>query len=358
MRLLVLGGTRFLGRAVVDEAVRRGYDVTTFTRGLSGEPRPGAEALHGDRTSPGDLAGLAKRDWDAVIDTSVLAPVHVAASAGLLADHAGHYSYVSSLRAYRDWPRSAVDEDSPTHECPPDAAGDLPYGVLKAGSERAATQAFPGRCLLVRAGVIVGPHEMPPRLPWWLERVAAGGRVLAPGRPGDGIRLIDVRDLAAWIIDNTRRQIPGAVDIPGSDRSTFGDLLAACVQVTSAYRGGAAPELVWTAHETLLDAGVQPWWELPFWVPPIPDWAGTWQVSGERARMTGMHYRRLTDTVRDTWTWLRQEAAASGRPPADVNAAQMGATAGVGLDPARERQILAASPERPVASGQYAHPHE
>jgi 2'-hydroxyisoflavone reductase len=342
MRLLMLGGTRFVGRAIVDEAVRRGYDVTTFTRGVSGEPRPGAEALHGDRTSRGDLSGLAKRDWDAVIDTSVLAPVHVATSAGLLADHAGHYTYVSSLRAYRDWPRSAVDEDSPTHECPPDEAGDLNYGVLKAGSEQAVIRAFPGRCLLVRAGVIVGPHETPPRLPWWLERVAAGGRVLAPGRPGDRLRLVDVRDLAAWIIDNTRRQIPGAVDIPGSDRSTFGDLLASCVAVTSAHGGRPGPELVWIDHQALLDAGVQPWWELPMWAPKTPDWAGTWQVSGERARMTGMHYRPLTDTVRDTWAWLRQEEPAKDEPAAWARAAEMGAVAGVGLDPARERKILAA----------------
>src|SRR6266571_273820 len=100
MRLLMLGGTRFLGRAIVDEAVRRGYDVTTLTRGVSGEPRPGAEALHADRTSVGGLSELANRDWDAVIDTSVLAPAHVLASARVLSGHVGHYCYVSSLRSY------------------------------------------------------------------------------------------------------------------------------------------------------------------------------------------------------------------------------------------------------------------
>ena len=338
MRLLVLGGTRFVGRAIVDEAVRRGYDVTTFTRGLSGEPRPGAAAVHGDRTRASDLSELAKRDWDAVIDTSVLAPAHVAASAGHLAGHAGHYTYVSSLRAYRDWPRSGVDEDSPTHECAPDAVGDLTYGALKAGSERAASRAFPGQCLLVRAGVIVGPHECPPRLAWWLERVAAGGRVLVPGGPGDPVRLVDVRDLAIWVIDNTRRQIPGVVNIPGSDRSTFGDLLAACVKVTHAHRAHPFPELVWMAQETLLDADVQPWWELPIWAPQTPEWAGTWQVSGERARMTGVHYRPLTDTFRDTWAWLRQGEQAGGGP---AIAGIAGGGASIGLDPAKERKILA-----------------
>jgi nucleoside-diphosphate-sugar epimerase len=336
MRLLVLGGTRFAGRAVVDEAVRRGYDVTTFTRGLSGEPRLGAEALHGDRTNADDLAELARREWDAVIDTSVLAPAHVAASVAVLVDRVGHYTYLSSIRAYRDWPRTGVDEDSPTHECAPDATGELEYGVLKAGSERAVIQAFSGRCLIVRSGVIVGPHESPPRLPWWLSRMATGGRVIAPGHPDDPVRLVDVRDLAAWIIDNTRRQIPGAVDIPGSDRTTFGDLLTACANVTSTRRGGSDPQLVWTAHKTLLDAGVQPWWELPMWVPATPAWAGTWQVSGERARMTGIHYRPLTDTVRDTWAWMRQEEPVSAAAAGDA----IPGVSEVGIDAAKERKIL------------------
>jgi len=346
MRLLVLGGTRFVGRAIVDEAVWRGYDVTTFTRGLSGERRPGAEVMHGDRTSAADVAGLGQRDWDAVIDTGMLAPAHVLASAQALAGHAAHYTYVSSLRAYREWPAAAVDEDSPTHECPPDADGDLEYGPLKAGSERAVEAAFAGRCLLVRAGVIAGPHETPPRLPWWLERIAAGGRVLAPGGPSDPVRLVDVRDLAGWILDNTRRQIPGAVDIPGADGHTFGELLGLCESVTSAQRSGPAPELVWTVADMLLAAGVRPWWELPMWAPSIPQWAGAWQVGGERARMTGIHYRPLADTVRDTWRWLRQEEHA-GRP-IDPGHAASAASAGnfgrVGLDPAREREILATVP--------------
>ena len=345
MRLLVLGGTRFLGRAIVDEAVRRGFDVTTLTRGVSGEPRRGAEALHGDRTSAGGLSELAKRDWDAVIDTSVIAPVHVLASARVLSGHVGHYSYVSSLRTYRDWPSAPVDEDSPTHECPPDAVGGLPYGVLKAGSERAVAAVFPGRCLLVRAGIIVGPHESPRRLPWWLDRASVGGRMLAPGLPGDRVRLVDVRDLAAWILDNTRRQIPGAVDIPGSDRDTFGGLLGACVSITAGSRLGPQPELVWTPHDALLAAGVRPWWELPMWAPSTAEWAGVWDVAGERARMTGMHYRPLFDTVRDTWRWMRQQKSTrvpSGSPTvADTGIAGLPRPDQIGLDPVKEQQILA-----------------
>src|SRR5579859_3551267 len=137
MRILVLGGTQFVGRALVDQAVSRGHDVTTFTRGQHGEPRPGAEALHGDRTRPADLRPLAGRDWDAVIDTSILAPVHVAASASLLAGHAARYVYLSSLSVYTGRMREPVTEESATLPCPPDAAGSedsLGYGPLKAGS--------------------------------------------------------------------------------------------------------------------------------------------------------------------------------------------------------------------------------
>lgn len=338
MRILVLGGTRFVGRAVVDQAVSRGHDVTTFTRGKHGEPRPGAEALHGDRTSPQDMLVLAARDWDAVIDTSVIAPAHVAASAGLLAAHAGHYTYVSSLSAYAGRPREPVTEESPTHECPPGAEGSaesLGYGPLKAGCERAVATAFGGRYLIVRPGVLAGPHDDVGRLPWWLARVARGGRVLAPGEPGRPVRLTDARDLASWMLDSVRRGITGAVNVPGPRGCTFGELLNACVAATRASSGVPA-ELVWAPDDALLAAGVQPWTELPMWAPDIPELAGTWQASGERARLAGLRYRRLADTVHDTWGWLVHDAAAQAKP-----VAELAQRAGAGLDPARERRILA-----------------
>lgn len=332
MRLLVLGGTRFVGRAIVEEAVRRGHDVTTFTRGLA-EPRPGTKALHGDRTSPADLAQLGEHDWDAVIDTSVLAPAHVAASTEVLADHTRHYTYVSTLRVYRDWPAMGVDEESPTHEVPPDAAGDLEYALVKAGSERAVEQSFPGRCLLVRAGIIVGPYESPPRLPWWLARIRRGGRVIAPGPPERPVRAVDVRDLATWIVDNTRRQIPGAVNVPGQGGQTFGALIGACREAAEA-KDGPAAEVVWVGDDVLRAAGVEPWWQLPMWAPAEPAWAGTWDVRGERAEITGVRYRPLTDTVRDTWRWLQRRRQAAGQP------GSIELEPGVGLDPATERAVL------------------
>jgi len=338
MRLLVLGGTRFLGRAIVDDAISRGYDVTTFSRGLSGHPRPGAEELRGDRTSAEDLLQLSARDWDAVIDTSTIAPVHVAVSAQLLAGHVGHYSYVSTESVYRDQPREPATEESAVLDCPPDAAGTvetLGYGELKAGCERAVQEAMPGRNLIARPGLIIGPHENVGRLPWWLTRIARGGPVLAPA-PDSKLRMTDARDLAAWLTDNTRRRIPGVMNVPGPVETTFGDLLAACAQVTAPQRGEGL-ELRPTADRVLLEAGVEPWMELPMWAPDVPDFAGIWRISGDRAQRTGIRYRPLLDTVSDTWRWLTQEAASLDRPVSAF--ARM---PGIGLDPGRERDILAA----------------
>jgi len=338
MRVLVLGGTRFLGRAIVDEACSRGYDVTTFSRGRSGHPRPGAEALLGDRTNPGDLKQLMRREWDAVIDTSVLAPAHVMASAGMLAGRARHYTYVSTISVYAGHPAGGVTEASPVLDCPPDATGTLDtlgYGEVKAGSERAVAAAFPGRSLIVRPGLIVGPHESVPWLTWWLDRAARGGAILAPGGPGKPVRMTDVRDLAAWVVDNTRRGLPAIINVPGPEGTTFGALLADCARLTSA-DGHPHAVLRWVSDRALLDAGITPWTELPMWAPDTPEFAGIWEISGDRALRTGMRYRPLGDTVHDTWLWLKHEAAA-GHARAPV-----GGLLELGVDPGREREILAA----------------
>ena len=219
MRLLVLGGSQFLGRAIVDEACSRGYDVTTFSRGRSGHHRPGTETLIGDRTKLEDLQQLARGEWDAVIDTSVLSPAHVLASAQALADHARHYTYISTISVYANHPAEGVTETSPVLDCPADATGtvdSLGYGEAKAGSERAVGVAFPGRSLIVRPGLIVGPHENVRWLTWWLERVARGGTILAPGGPGKRVRMTDVRDLAAWVLDNTPLPPKASRPVPGS----------------------------------------------------------------------------------------------------------------------------------------------
>jgi 2'-hydroxyisoflavone reductase len=337
MRLLVLGGTHFLGRAIVDEACSRGYDVTTFSRGLSGHHRPGTEILTGDRTNPSDLRQLERGEWDGVIDTSVLAPAHVAASARVLTGRAKHYTYISTFSVYASYPREPVTEGSPIVDCPADATGTLDslgYGPLKAGSERAASAAFPGRCLIVRPGLVVGPHENVRWLSWWLERLARGGTVLAPDGPGKPVRMTDVRDLAAWVVDNTRRGLPATVNVPGPQGTTFGALLADGTRLTSA-DGLPHAELRWVADRDLLGAGVSPWTGLPMWAPDIPELAHIWEVPGDRALRTGIRYRPLSDTVHDTWLWLRhQTAPGQARAPHGLPE--------LGLAPDEERAVLAA----------------
>src|SRR5262249_5446868 len=177
-------------------------------------------------------------------------------------------------------------------DCPPDASGTietLGYGELKAGSERAVQEAMPGRNLIARPGLIIGPHENVGRLPWWLTRIAGGGQVLAP-LPDSKLRMTDARDLPAGLPDNARRGIPGVMNVPGPEGTTFGDLLAACAEVTAPQRGDGL-ELRPTADPVLLEAGVEPWMELPMWAPDIPELASIWEVSGDRAVRTGIRYR-------------------------------------------------------------------
>lgn len=328
MRLLVLGGTRFLGRAVVDMALSQGVEVTTFTRGVSGQPPTQVEALHGDRTQPGDLDVLRGRDFDLVVDTSGYVPSVVGQSARLLADRVGHYVFVSSINAYPGWPTEQVRNDSPTHDCPPDAgADDGDYGYLKVGCERAVEQYFAGRCTQARAGLIIGPHDNSGRLPWWVNRVAHGGRVLAPGRPTTSMSLVDARDLALWFLHCGRTGVTGAyaaTSLPG--QTSFGEMLELCRQVT-----GSDADFEWVPDEVLVAHDVAGWVELPLWLP-VDGHEHVWDVDTRAARSAGLTCRPVADSLADVWHWL----ASSEVPPprADLPRA--------GMSPERERDILAA----------------
>lgn len=287
MRTLILGGTVFLGRHVAAEALARGHELTLFTRGLHGRI-DGAEHLTGDRT--GDLSALEGREWDVVIDTSGYVAEHVARSSALLGG--AHLVFVSSVNAYPGWPEGPVDEDSPVWERGDD------YGPQKVASERAAAEAQPGRVASVRAGLICGPHDNIFRLPWWVKRIAAGGRVPAPGDPARTVQLIDARDLAAWMLDLGERRVPGVFNgTAPRGRTTMGEVLRAAVTAT-----GSGAELVWIPDERLLEAGVEPWTELPLWLPA----RGTWEVGTERAQAAGLRCRPVAETVADVWAWLRE----------------------------------------------------
>ncbi len=261
MRLLVLGGTEFVGRAVVEAALGRDWEVTVFHRGRH-EPPAGVRSLHGDRTAPDGLAALSEGDgaWDVVVDTWSAAPRAVHDAARLLRDRAERYVYVSSCSVYA-WPRDAgYTENSPLVEGAFADAEQSDYARDKRGGELAAVDAFGAdRSLLVRAGLILGPYENIGRLPWWLTRVARGGPVLAPGPRDLPVQYVDVRDLARWTLDAVEKRASGPYNLVGpAGHATMGTLLDACVEVT-----GAAAELRWTDPEVILDAGIEPWQHLP-----------------------------------------------------------------------------------------------
>src|SRR3954451_4634136 len=227
MRILILGGTVFLGRHVAAEALARGHELTLFTRGRNNPDLfPQATHLRGDRSS--DLSALGSGEWDIVVDTSGYKGEEVAASAQLLADRAGHYVFVSSVNAHPDWPERPVDENSPTWQ-----TDDDDYGAQKAAAERAAAAAMPGRVAIVRAGMIVGPYDVTMRFPWWVQRIARGGDVLAPGDPERTVQLIDARDLAAWMLDLGEQRVGGAFCATApAGVTTFREVLEATIEAT------------------------------------------------------------------------------------------------------------------------------
>ncbi|WNV76687.1 NAD-dependent epimerase/dehydratase family protein [Geodermatophilus sp. DSM 44513] len=321
MRLLVLGGTHFLGRHVVDAALDRGHEVATFTRGVSGDPPTGARALHGDRDDPGALEA-ALDGWapELVVDTSCQSRAAARNAAAVLGGVRG-YAFVSSLNAYATWPPGPIgpEDGEPTWQ-----TDDEEYGPVKAHAERVLAAAVPGRFLTARAGLITGPYDPLHRLGWWLERIARGGRVVVPAEGLDQpIALVDARDLAGWLVDAAARGDTGAVNATGPvGTTTLGGLLALCREVT----GGDA-EWVPVPEADLLAAGVEPWQHLPLWLPA--ETARTaWDVDTTRARQLGLPSRPLGETVTDTWAWLRsapRPPVPTGRPapglPADLEAA-------------------------------------
>jgi 2'-hydroxyisoflavone reductase len=336
MRLLVLGGTLFLGRALVEAALDRGWQVTTFNRGQSGADVSGVLPLRGDRTRLQDMQGLAESGrWDAVADMCGYVPRQVLVGARLLEPVCDRYAFVSTVSVYEGWPAEPLSEASPVLDCaadadedfgPPDVEdGPTRYGRLKAGCERAVVEAFgPERSINVRAGVVLGPGEYVGRLPWWLRRVAAGGRVLAPGVPDRTIQPVDVRDVAAFVLDSLASGIHGAFNVTAPvGRETFAGLLDACKLVTA-----SDAEMIWVKDDVLLARGVRQWSELPLWRTH----RGVWQVDSTLAHMNGLTCRPLSETVAATWNWLSAAHAAL------LNER----SAEVGISRQRESEILAA----------------
>jgi 2'-hydroxyisoflavone reductase len=316
-RLLVLGGSGFVGGALVAEGLARGWEVTTFNRGRRGSPD-----IVGDRTDPAALAPLMRRDWDVVADTWSAAPRGVRDSATALAERAGRYVYISSGSVYGSPLPIGLDEDSPTVTAHADD-GDGDYAANKRGAELGVLAAFGDRALIARAGSIVGPGDDVGRLLWWLTRMSDGGDVLAPGPRSLSQQLIDVRDLARFVLDD-RVGTYNVVSRPG--HTTMEGLLEACVTAA----GAPGTRLVWLDPAQIERAEIEEWSELPLWIPPGHPMEGLLGMDTGRAHSAGLRCRAIADTVADTWRWmgqlpgppsLRADLTAPGLPRAKEQAA-------------------------------------
>jgi 2'-hydroxyisoflavone reductase len=318
MRILVLGGTRFAGRAIVDAALGRGDTVTLFNRGRTNPGLyPGVETVVGDRTA--DLSPLAGRDFDAVIDVACYHPAVARVSAEAMRDRTGRYVFVSTVSVYaRQSTTEGQLEDAPLAELTP-GVPDYPdnYGANKALAETAVRDAFGDRALIGRPGLISGPLAPTDRFPYWPRRIAAGGRVLAPGEPGDLTQVIDVRDLAAFLLDGCHRDRGGVYNLTGTPRP-FGILLDLCRTATY-----SDAELTWVPSDRLVAAGVDPGGGIPLWVAE-EGYEAYNEVDSSRAVAAGLNCRAITETIRDTLSW----DLARGGPET------------WGLSPAREARLL------------------
>lgn len=325
MRLLIIGGTVFVGRHLVEQALRRGHSITIFNRGRSNPDLfPEAEHVFGDRAS--DLSALGGRTWDAVIDTCGYHPRDVRYTATALKDKINCYLFVSSLSVYADDAPAGVTEDAPvatlTEDVDTMVASAENYGPLKALCEQAVLDALPNCALVVRPGLIVGPYDRSDRFTYWPVRIQEGGEVLAPGDPEAPVQFIDAGDLAAWMLDCTEQGIGGVFNATGpANTLTMGEVLDTCRLATL-----SNARLTWVDEDFLMTHEVAPYTEMPLWVPSA--YVGFNRVDCSKAIAYGLNFRPLLDTVSDTLEWHATR-------PADT-------VLRAGLSPSREAELLAA----------------
>lgn len=327
MNILVIGGSRFLGRFVVEEALRRGHQVTVFNRGQHNDifEEQSVEMLMGDRKQ--DLSLLHHRSWDAVVDTCAYFPGDVTTLLNVVKSNIKHYTMISSISVYQDWVPLGIDENynTPTlseeklQELLNDPTVTLPgayYGHLKRMCEMEADRLMPGQVLNVRPGLIVGPYDESDRLTYWVRRVCEGGKVLAPEVPEQQIQWIDVRDLANWILHGIEQQLTGIYHATGpAEPLTMERFLDACRRVTN-----SDAQWIWADEQFLLNHQVQPWMGLPLWIPhnfPLEEggepWRGAGSMNIERALNAGLTFRPLEATIEDLWCW-DQLRVGEGKP--------------------------------------------
>ena len=323
MKLLVIGGTHFVGRAAVEDAVSRGHEVTVVHRGPA-EPDgfPDVEHVHADRD--GGLGVLGGRTWDAALDTCGYVPRQIREVGQALGDAVAHYGFVSSISVYPDDTPAHATERSPTYGPPfpgTEEITDGSYGPLKVACEEEARSAFGGRCLIVRPGYVVGRHDPTDRFSSWVLRAARGGEMLAPGPPDRPLQVVDARDLAAFTLDRLEARADDVYCVAGPDAPlTWGEAISISVDL-----GGAGAEPVWVGERFLSERlGDDVWTALPMWDMEYP---GLHQVDTSKARAAGLSCRPIEETVRDIL---------------DGNRDRVGAPMKAGLTPEREAELLAA----------------
>jgi len=295
LKILVLGGTKFLGRTFVETALSKGHEIILFNRGKTNpDIFPEAEHLIGSRDS--DLKPLHRRTWDAVVDTCGYVPRIVRKSAELLADSVGHYTFISSLNAYSDFSKPGVDENYPLatidDETVEKVTGET-YGPLKVLCEKAAERAMPGKVLTLRCGLIVGKYDPSDRFTYWPVRINQGGEVLAPSPPEQQIQFIDARDISDFILIMAERKQTGIFNTVGPDYIlTMQQLLDKCNKIT-----GNKANFTWVSEEFLTENETFP----PVWLPK--KWVGLSQVSSQKAISAGLTFISLAETIKDTLSW-------------------------------------------------------
>ena len=325
MKILILGGTQFVGRHLAEAALARGHALTLFNRGTkSAGLFPDAEHLTGDRDGAG-LEILRGRTFDAVLDTCGYVPRIVRQSAALLAETAFRYVFISTISVYAEFATPNQDETAPlgvlSEPNTEEQTGDT-YGPLKVGCEQAVQDVFPGRALIIRPGFIVGPYDPTDRFTYWVRRVAVGGDVLAPGTPNQLIQVIDARDLAEWTLQLVEREETGIYNATGPDYAlTLGEVLETCRTVS-----GSDANLTWVPDAFLKANDADSFSLLPFYIPASPDTDGLMTASLAKALGQGLTFRPLADTIADTLAWDKTR-------PADV-------LLQVGMTLERERELL------------------
>jgi 2'-hydroxyisoflavone reductase len=302
MNILILGGTRFVGRHLAQIALAKGHQVTLFHRGQTNpDIFPEAVSLHGDRKTEEGMALLKNQKWDAVIDTCGYEPRHTKLSTETLKDSVGLYCFISTISVYPGPFAPNADENSPLGKIEnPDEATltNETYGPLKVCCENTITKVFGTRALIIRPGLIVGPNDETDRFGYWPHRATQGGTVLAPGTPDLPVQCIDVRDLAAWTLHAVENRFSGAYNAAGA-HITMGEVLSACQE-----HAPKDTKIQWVPEEWLAENEVQPWVQLPLWITSTdPEMANFNRLSDAKAIACGLTYRPLTETVKDTLAW-------------------------------------------------------